>query len=296
MIGRAVFNWKAWAKFTKAGIHTACPLQAVATVRKKTVTLIPGDGVWPELFVTVKSIFREMGVPVEFEEVQLSGLPGVQANDLDSVVTSLKKNKVGLKGIIRTPVGSRELNTVNMRMRRILDLYANVVNVRSLPGFHTRHNNLDMVIIREQLEGEYSCLEHESVPGVVECLKIMTRRNCERIAKFAFDFAVRSGRKTVTAVHKANIMKLGDGLFLETCQNVSKLYPHVNFNSMIIDNCCMQLVSNPQQFDVMVMPNLYGNIVDNLAAGLVGGAGVVPGVSYGHEVRFLFCSRFQTPA
>ncbi|KAA0187521.1 Isocitrate dehydrogenase [NAD] subunit beta mitochondrial [Fasciolopsis buskii] len=168
--------------------------------------------------------------------------------------------------------------------RRILDLYANVVHIRSLPGLANRHGALDFVIIREQLEGEYSALEHQSITGVVESLKIMSRYNCERIAKFAFDYAVRNKRHTVTAVHKANIMKLGDGLFLETCHNVSKLYPHIKFNSMIIDNCCMQLVSRPKQFDVMVMPNLYGNIIDNLAAGLVGGAGIVPGVSYSHEL------------
>ncbi|VDP93982.1 unnamed protein product [Echinostoma caproni] len=249
---------------------------ASATIQKKRVTLIPGDGVWPELFVSVKHVFRELGVPVEFEELHMR-------------YTVTINNKVGLKGILRTPVGTQELKTLNIRMRRILDLYANVVHIRSLPGLHNKHGALDFVIIREQLEGEYSALEHESVKGVVESLKITTRHNCERIAKLAFDYAVRNKRHTVTAVHKANIMKLGDGLFLETCQNVSRLYPHIKFNTMIIDNCCMQLVSRPKQFDVMVMPNLYGNIIDNLASGLVGGAGVVPGVSYSHEVRFDAC-------
>lgn len=257
---------------------------ATATLRKKTVTLIPGDGVWPELFLSVRNVFQEFGIPVEFEEVRLNGLSSVASDDLNFAIQSLNKTKVGLKGIIRTPVGRREVKTVNMILRRMLDLYANVVHVRSVPGIPNRHGPLNFAIIREQLEGEYSCLEHESVPGVVECLKIMTRYNCERIAKFAFDYAVRNNRTTVTAVHKANIMKLGDGLFLDTCQQVSKLYPHITFNSMIIDNCCMQLASRPKQFDVLVMPNLYGNIVDNLAAGLVGGAGVVPGVSYSHEI------------
>merc|ERR1711976_753915 len=189
-------------------------------------------------------------------------------------------------GILSSPItyeGS-VLRTLNMRIRRELDLFANVVKVHSLPGFNTRHNNLDFVIIREQTEGEYSALEHESIPGVVECLKIITRANSERIAKFAFDYATKHNRKKVTAVHKANIMKLADGLFLESCDNVSKLYPKIQFESMIIDNTCMQLVSNPYQFDVMVMPNLYGNIVDNLAAGLVGGAGVVPGESFSQDV------------
>lgn len=173
---------------------------------------------------------------------------------------------------------------MNIKLRRDLDLFANVVRVQSLPGYQTRHNNLDFVIIREQLEGEYSSLEHESVKGVIESLKIITRQNSKRIAKFAFDYATKHGRKKVTAVHKANIMKLADGLFLNSCKEVAALYPKIEFESMIVDNTCMQLVSNPYQFDVMVMPNLYGNIVDNLAAGLVGGAGVVPGECFSPDV------------
>ncbi|CAL8069426.1 unnamed protein product [Calicophoron daubneyi] len=187
-------------------LHATGVTQTVASAPLKKVTLIPGDGVWPELFVSVKTAFKELRVPVEFEEIRLSGLSSVSSASLDDVVNSLRKNKVGLKGIIRTPVGDREVNTVNIRMRRILDLYANMVHIRSLPGLETRQNDLDFIIIREQLEGEYSCLEHESVKGVVECLKIITRRNSERVAKFAFDYAMRMGRKTVTVVHKANIM------------------------------------------------------------------------------------------
>ncbi|CAH8821427.1 unnamed protein product [Trichobilharzia szidati] len=252
--------------------------------QKKTVTLIPGDGVWPELVACVKSVFKEFSVPVEFEEVNLSFSDSDPDSALNNVVHSIAKNKVSLKGVVRTPIETQGISALNLRMRRALDLYANVVHIRTLNGIPSRHHNLDFVIIREQIEGEYSSLEHESVKGVVESLKIITRQNSERIAKFAFDYAVRNKRRKVTVVHKANIMKLSDGLFLETCQNIARMYPHIQFNSMIIDNCCMQLVSNPQQFDVMVMPNLYGNIVDNLAAGLVGGAGVVPGVCYSHEV------------
>lgn len=170
-----------------------------------------------------------------------------------------------------------------MKLRTDLDLYANVVHVRSLPGVKTRHSNIDTVIIREQTEGEYSALEHESVPGIVECLKIVTAKKSMRIAKFAFDYATKNNRKKVTAVHKANIMKLGDGLFLRSCEEVSKLYPRIEFDKMIVDNTTMQMVSNPNQFDVMVTPNLYGAIVDNLASGLVGGAGVVAGASYSAE-------------
>ncbi|CAL1525864.1 unnamed protein product [Lymnaea stagnalis] len=250
------------------------------------VTLVPGDGVGPEIMAGVQEVFKAAGVPVDFEEKFISEISPNTSSTLMDVVESFKRNKVGLKGIITTPTFFKGgvLQTLNMRIRRELDLFANVVWVKSLPGFTTRHNNLDFVIIREQTEGEYSALEHESIPGVVESLKIVTRKNSMRIAKFAFDYAMRHSRKKVTAVHKANIMKLGDGLFLQCCSDISKLYPKIEFETMIIDNCCMQLVSNPYQFDVMVMPNLYGNIVDNLAAGLVGGAGVVPGESYSSNV------------
>merc|ERR1719228_2858735 len=173
---------------------------------------------------------------------------------------------------------------MNTSFKRQLDLYSSVVKARSLPGVKTRHNNIDTVIVREATEGEYSCIEHESVPGVVECLKVVTKVKSHRIAKFAFDYAVRHGRKKVTCVHKANIMKLGDGLFMRCCKEVAALYPNIQFDTMIVDNTCMQIVSKPQQFDVMVMPNLYGNIIDNLAVGLVGGAGLVAGASYSAEL------------
>ncbi|KAK7094418.1 isocitrate dehydrogenase [NAD] subunit beta, mitochondrial-like isoform X1 [Littorina saxatilis] len=253
---------------------------------RNKVTLVPGDGVGPEIMLSVRDVFSAAGVPVDFEEVFISEVQPAQSVSVDTVVDSFKRNGVGLKGIITTPSSFKGgvLQTLNMKIRRELDLFANVVWIQSLPGFHARHNNLDFVIIREQTEGEYSALEHESVTGVIECLKIVTRANSMRIAKFAFDYAMRHDRKKVTAVHKANIMKLGDGLFLQCCEEVSKMFPDIQYESMIIDNCCMQLVSNPHQFDVMVMPNLYGNIIDNLAAGLVGGAGVVPGESYSQDV------------
>lgn len=164
-----------------------------------------------------------------------------------------------------------------------LDLFANVVRCKSIPGIPVRHGDVDLVIIRENTEGEYSHIEHENVDGVIESFKVMTEEKCTKVAKYAFDFAVKHGRKKVTAVHKANIMKLGDGLFLRCCEEVSKSYPDIEFNSMIIDNCCMQLVSNPEQFDVMVMPNLYGNIVSNIGASLVGGPGIVPGENIGGD-------------
>ncbi|KAK4292218.1 hypothetical protein Pmani_034993 [Petrolisthes manimaculis] len=256
---------------------------------RTTATLIPGDGVGPELCQVVMDVFKSAGVPMDFEERHLTELYARRSDSLEEVVASIKRNGVCLKGILATPDHSSdgELKTLNMKLRDELDLYANVVHVKSLPGLNVRHKNVNMVVIREQTEGEYSALEHESVTGVVECLKIMTREKCRRIAKFAFDYATKYGRKKVTAVHKANIMKLGDGLFLRQCEEVSAMYPNIEFNNMIIDNCTMQMVSNPHQFDVLVLPNLYGNIVDNLASGLVGGAGVVAGESYsGNAVVF----------
>ncbi|KAH8383799.1 hypothetical protein KR009_010589 [Drosophila setifemur] len=256
-----------------------------AAANRTSCTLIPGDGVGPELVYSLQEVFKAANVPVDFECYFLSEINPVLSAKLEDVVASIQKNKVCIKGILATPDYSNvgDLQTLNMKLRNDLDLYANVVHVRSLPGVKTRHTNIDTVVIREQTEGEYSALEHESVPGIVECLKIVTAKKSMRIAKFAFDYATKNQRKKVTAVHKANIMKLGDGLFLRSCEEVSKLYPRIQFEKMIVDNTTMQMVSNPNQFDVMVTPNLYGAIVDNLASGLVGGAGVVAGASYSSE-------------
>jgi len=251
-----------------------------------TVTLIPGDGVGPEIMDSCQEVLQAMGAKVDFEELYFSEINHGASRSLDDVMASVKKNKVALKGVIGIPeVGwGGELMGLNTSLRKNLDLYANVVKVRSLPGIRSRHQNIDTVIVREQTEGEYSAIEHESVKGVVECLKVVTAEKSYRIAKFAFDYATRHGRKKVTAVHKANIMKLGDGLFLKCCKEVAALYPNIQFDQMIVDNTTMQLVSKPQQFDVMVMPNLYGNIIDNLAVGLVGGAGMVGGASYSADL------------
>ncbi|KAM3960641.1 isocitrate dehydrogenase [NAD] subunit beta, mitochondrial isoform 1-T1 [Aphomia sociella] len=256
-------------------------------------TLIPGDGVGPEMVYSVQEVFKAANIPVDFESFFFSEVNPTLSAPLEDVVNSIARNKICIKGILATPDFSHtgELQTLNMKLRNALDLYANVVHVKSLPNVKCRHHDVDCIIIREQTEGEYSALEHESVPGVVECLKIITAAKSERIAKFAFDYAVKMGRKKVTAVHKANIMKLGDGLFLRSCEEMAKLYPRIQFEKMIVDNCTMQMVSNPNQFDVMVTPNLYGNIVDNLASGLVGGAGVVAGASYSPE-----CAVFEQGA
>ncbi|XP_067884713.1 isocitrate dehydrogenase [NAD] subunit beta, mitochondrial isoform X2 [Heterodontus francisci] len=249
------------------------------------VTMIPGDGVGPELMHVVKEVFKAAEVPVRFDEHHVSEVQNMASEEkLEEVLNSMRSSRVAIKGKIYTPMDYKgELSSYEMKLRKKLDLFANVVHVNSLPGYPTRHNNLDLVIIREQTEGEYSSLEYETTRGVIECLKIITREKSRRIAKFAFDYATKKGRSKVTAVHKANIMKLGDGLFLQCCKEMAELYPNIKYESVIIDNCCMQLVSNPHQFDVLVMPNLYGNIIDNLAAGLVGGAGVVPGESFSAE-------------
>lgn len=285
LAARSLFRTFLQASATR-GIHTTPRVdQSSREAQRVTCTLIPGDGVGPELMYSLQEVFKAAGVPVDFEPYFLSEINPVLSAKLEDVVASIGKNKICIKGIIATPDYSTEgeLQTLNMKLRDELDLYANVVHVRSLPGIKTRHKDIDTVIIREQTEGEYSALEHESVPGIVECLKIITAKKSMRIAKFAFDYATKNNRKKVTAVHKANIMKLGDGLFLKSCEEMSKLYPRIQFEKMIVDNTTMQMVSNPNQFDVMVTPNLYGNIIDNLASGLVGGAGVVAGASYSAE-------------
>lgn len=176
----------------------------------------------------------------------------------------------------------------NVAIRNELDLYINVVHCKSFPGVPARQNNVDVMIIRQNTEGEYAMLEHESVPGVVESMKVVTESNSERVARYAFEFAKRNGRKKITTVHKANIMKFSDGLFLDTARRIAREYPEIEHNDMIIDNCCMQLVSNPHQFDVMMMTNLYGSIVSNVGCGLIGGAGLLSGRNYGDHVSELF--------
>ncbi|KAI9584494.1 isocitrate dehydrogenase [NAD] subunit beta, mitochondrial [Glossina fuscipes] len=249
---------------------------------RTTCTLIPGDGVGPELVQCLQEVFKSADVPVDFECYFLSEVNPVLSAKLEDVIASIRKNKVCIKGVLATPDYSNvgELQSLNMKLRNELDLYANVVHARSLPGVKTRYQDIDIVVIREQTEGEYSALEHESVPGIVECLKIITAKKSTRIAKFAFDYAIKNSRKKVTSVHKANIMKLGDGLFLKSCEDMAKLYPRIEFQKMIVDNTTMQIVSHPHQFDVLVTPNLYGSIIDNLFAGIVGGAGLVAGASY----------------
>ncbi|EDM07215.1 rCG53642 [Rattus norvegicus] len=247
---------------------------------KHTVTMIPGDGIGPELMVHVKRIFRSNCVPVEFEEVWATSTSSEE--EINNALMAIRRNRITLKGNIATnhhlPAKYKSHNT---KFRTALDLYASVVHFKTFPGVETRHKDIDILVVRENTEGEYTNLEHESVRGVVESLKIVTKTKSVRIADYAFRLAQKMGRKKVTVVHKANIMKLGDGLFLQCCKDVAAHYPQITLESMIIDNTAMQLVSKPQQFDVMLMPNLYGNIINSVCTGLVGGSGIVPGANYG---------------
>merc|ERR1711939_987727 len=254
---------------------------------KYTVTLIPGDGIGTEVAEAVKTIFKADNVPIEWEQVDVSGVDTGNKHSEElfrESIASLKRNKLGLKGILHTPIERSGHQSFNVALRQELDIYASIVLIKNIPGYDTRHKNVDLCIIRENTEGEYSGLEHQSVNGVVESLKIITRAKSERIAKFAFSFALANNRRKVTCIHKANIMKLADGLLRNTVKKVGEEYPTIETNDMIVDNASMQCVSRPQQFDVMVMPNLYGGILSNIGAGLVGGPGIVPGCNMGREV------------
>jgi len=251
---------------------------------RHTITLIPGDGIGPEVTAAVVRVVAAAGVSIEWER----HIAGVQAFERTGkalpveLIDSIRRNTVALKGPVSTPIGEG-FSSVNVGLRKALDLYANLRPVWNLPGVPARCEGVDLVIVRENTEDLYAGLEHEVVPGVVESLKIITERASTRIAQFAFDYARRHGRKRVTAIHKANIMKLGDGLFLSCVRAAAPHYPEIVYDERIVDAACMHLVMNPGQFDVLVMPNLYGDIVSDLCAGLVGGLGVVGSANLGAE-------------
>jgi isocitrate dehydrogenase (NAD+) len=250
-----------------------------------TITLIPGDGIGPEVTEAVLRVLAASGVVIEWER-HVAGVLAVEQHGQtlpDALLESIRKNKVALKGPVTTPVAGG-FTSVNVGLRKALDLYANLRPVWNLPGAPARFSGVDLVIVRENTEDLYAGLEHEVVPGVVESLKIITERASTRIGRFAFEHARRLGRKKVTAIHKANIMKLGDGLFLTSVRNVAREFPDIAYDEKIVDAACMHLVLNPDQFDVLVMPNLYGDIVSDLCAGLVGGLGVVGSANLGSEI------------
>jgi isocitrate dehydrogenase (NAD+) len=250
-----------------------------------TITLIPGDGIGPEVTEAVLRIIKIAGVSVDWEPCEAGVLAlerygtALPVELLDSV----RRNKVALKGPVTTPIGEG-FTSVNVGLRKALELFANVRPVWTIEGIPSRYADIDLVIIRENTEDLYSGLEHEVVPGVVESLKVISEMASTRVARFAFDYARRQGRKRITAVHKANIMKLGDGLFLKCVRAVAREHTDIVYDERIVDAACMHLVMNPNQFDVLVMPNLYGDIVSDLCAGLVGGLGVVPGANLGVEI------------
>ena len=251
---------------------------------KHTITLIPGDGIGPEIVAATVRIIEATGVEFDWE-TQILGSQALEKYGETrpaAAIDSMKRTKVALKGPIMTPVG-KGFTSVNVGLRRALDLYANVRPVKALPNIPCRYPELDLVIVRENTEGLYSGLEHTVVPGVVESLKVITEKASTRISRYAFQYARDFGRKKVTAVHKANIMKMSDGLFLECFYNIAKEFPEIEADDKIIDNCCMQLVMRPEQFDVMVMENLYGDILSDLCAGLIGGLGLAPGANIGEQ-------------
>jgi isocitrate dehydrogenase (NAD+) len=253
-------------------------------VGRHTVTLIPGDGIGPEVAAAAVRVLGATGVDLEWQtEVAGASAVGEHGSPLPArVLESIRRNRVALKGPTETPVGTG-FRSVNVALRKELDLYANLRPLRTLPGVKTRYDGVDVVVVRENTEDLYSGLEHVVVPGVVESLKIITERASTRIARFAFAYARSHGRKRVSAVHKANIMKLSDGLFLDCCRKVAREHPEVGYDEIIVDNACMQLVLDPTRFDVLLLENLYGDIISDLCAGFVGGLGMAPGANIGDE-------------
>ncbi|HWY05714.1 MAG TPA: isocitrate dehydrogenase (NAD(+)) [Candidatus Acidoferrales bacterium] len=254
---------------------------------KHNVTLLPGEGIGPEVAAATQRVLDASGVQIEWETL------GARAENTDKATTgaevlntaaieSVRRNRVALKGPMATAIagGAR---SVNVALRKSLELYANLRPVKNLPGVKSHFEGVDVVIVRENTEDLYSGLEHEVVPGVVESLKIITEKASTRIAKFAFEYARKMGRKKIHAIHKANIMKLSDGLFLRSVRAVAEQYKDIEYKELIVDNACMQIVINPDQFDLLLLPNLYGDVMSDLAAGLVGGLGVVPSGNIGEE-------------
>jgi isocitrate dehydrogenase (NAD+) len=253
------------------------------------ITLIPGDGIGPEVTEAVVRIFKASGVDIEWERHE-AGVNAFKRFNLSlppTLLESIRRNKVALKGPVTTPI-AEGFTSVNVGLRKALDLYANLRPVRNLTGVESRFSGVDLIIVRENTEDLYAGLEHEIVPGVVESLKIITEKASTRVSRFAFEYARTNRRSRVTAIHKANIMKLSDGLFLESTRKVSREFTDLTYDERIVDAACMHLVMHPEKFDVLLLPNLYGDIVSDLCAGLVGGLGVVPGANMG-----LDCAVFE---
>jgi isocitrate dehydrogenase (NAD+) len=253
------------------------------------VTLIPGDGIGPEVTRATVRILEATGVKFEWETFAVGAEAFEKTGEYipQGLIESIERTRVALKGPVTTPVGGG-FSSINVALRKKFELYANFRPIRNVPHIPTRYPDVDLIIVRENTESLYSGLEHEVVPGVIESLKIITEKASTRIARFAFEYARKNQRKKIHAVHKANIMKLSDGLFLRCCRNVAKEYPEITYGEHIVDNCCMQLVMNPYQYDMLVMENLYGDIISDLCAGFVGGLGFVPSANLGVD-----CALFE---
>ena len=260
----------------------------MAVEREHKITLIPGDGIGPEVSAAVVKIVEAAGaatgVGFEWHRYAAGADAFEQTREYipKELYESIEKNKVALKGPVTTPVGGG-FASINVTLRKRFDLFANFRPVKNLPGLTTRYPDIDLVIVRENTEDLYAGLEHEIVPGVVQSLKIITDKGSSRIAQFAFDYARKHGRRKIHAIHKANIMKLSDGLFLRCCRKVAEGFPEVEYKEHIVDNTCMQLVLNPYQYDILLTENLYGDILSDLCSAFIGGLGLVPGANLGHE-------------
>ncbi len=249
-----------------------------------TITLIPGDGIGPEVTQAAVRILEATGLSFQWESYAAGADAYSKYKEYipKDLITSIERTRVALKGPITTPIGGG-FSSINVQLRKRFDLYANFRPIRNLPHIPTRYPDVDLIIVRENTEGLYSGIEHEVIPGVVESLKIMTEKACTRISRFAFDYARKNNRKKIHAIHKANIMKLSDGLFLRCARDVAKEYPEITYAEHIVDNTCMQLVMNPYQYDMLLMENLYGDIISDLCAAFVGGLGMVPSANFGAE-------------
>ncbi len=250
-----------------------------------TITLIPGDGIGPEVVMTTQKIIEAAGIPIQWD-VQEAGFEVYRKEGTPlptRVLDSIRKNKVALKGPTTTPI-AEGFRSINVTIRQELDLFANVRQIKNYPNIPSKYQDIDMVIIRENTEDLYAGIEHMVGEDAAESIKIFTRRGCQRIIRYAFEFARKANRKKVTCVHKANIMKCTDGMFLRIARDISKEYNEIDFEDIIVDAMCMKLVQHPENYDVLVLPNLYGDIISDLAAGLIGGLGVAPGANLGNEL------------
>jgi len=248
----------------------------------RTVTLIPGDGIGPEISAAVQKIFAAAQVPITWEPVSVTPVKGPDGKFgiPQAAIDSVNRHKIGLKGPLMTPIGKGH-KSLNLALRKEFSLYANVRPCRSIEGYETIYKDVDVVTIRENTEGEYSGIEHEIVPGVVQSIKLITEPASQRVAEYAFEYAKNNGRKKVTAVHKANIMRMSDGLFLRCCRVAAKKYPEIKFEEKYLDTVCLTMVQDPSKYDVLVMPNLYGDILSDMCAGLIGGLGLTPSGNIG---------------